>query len=136
MTETLARHTDIRVCLVVGGLSAQQQEAALRQSPDIGNAVLFGLFFVMMQLHYRFNCRFFVLTFTWLCCLLCHSRGDAGSLDRSLAQFALGTLGGRGDFGTGRGRSTARDGFHRRGARSGARMPQGPPDDALLGDAH
>jgi ATP-dependent RNA helicase DDX27 len=35
MTETLGRHTDIRVCLVVGGLSAQQQEAALRQSPDI-----------------------------------------------------------------------------------------------------
>ncbi len=35
MTEQLARHTDIRMCLIVGGLSVQVQEAALRQSPDV-----------------------------------------------------------------------------------------------------
>ncbi len=35
MSENLARYTDVRVCLIVGGLSVQLQEAALRQSPDI-----------------------------------------------------------------------------------------------------
>jgi ATP-dependent RNA helicase DDX27 len=33
--EKLARFTDIRACLVVGGLSNQTQEAALRLFPDI-----------------------------------------------------------------------------------------------------
>ncbi|GMY28239.1 DEAD-box ATP-dependent RNA helicase 28-like [Fagus crenata] len=35
MTEKLAQFTDIRCCLVVGGLSTKVQEAALRTMPDI-----------------------------------------------------------------------------------------------------
>ncbi|ONK72634.1 uncharacterized protein A4U43_C04F21440 [Asparagus officinalis] len=35
MTEKLAQFTDIRCCLVVGGLSTKVQEAALRSMPDI-----------------------------------------------------------------------------------------------------
>ncbi|GMN35811.1 hypothetical protein TIFTF001_005536 [Ficus carica] len=35
MIEKLARYTDIRCCLIVGGLSTKVQEAALRSMPDI-----------------------------------------------------------------------------------------------------
>ncbi|KAL2604717.1 hypothetical protein AAZV13_09G084100 [Glycine max] len=35
MIEKLAQFTDIRCCLVVGGLSTKVQEAALRTMPDI-----------------------------------------------------------------------------------------------------
>ncbi|GAU27184.1 hypothetical protein TSUD_107750 [Trifolium subterraneum] len=35
MIMTLAKHTDIRCCLIVGGLSTKEQEAALRTMPDI-----------------------------------------------------------------------------------------------------
>ena len=35
MGRALGRFTDVRFCLVVGGLSAQQQEAELRTRPDV-----------------------------------------------------------------------------------------------------
>ena len=35
MTEKLAVHTDVRAALIVGGLSMQAQEVALRGRPDI-----------------------------------------------------------------------------------------------------
>ena len=35
MAEALGRHTDVRCALIVGGMSAQAQEAALRSRPDI-----------------------------------------------------------------------------------------------------
>lgn len=33
--EKLSKFTDVRACLVMGGLSNEQQEAALRRLPDI-----------------------------------------------------------------------------------------------------
>jgi ATP-dependent RNA helicase DDX27 len=34
-TQKMAKHTDIKSCLIVGGMSIQVQEAALRAKPDI-----------------------------------------------------------------------------------------------------
>lgn len=35
MSRALAKHTDVRIALVVGGLSLQVQEAELRSRPDV-----------------------------------------------------------------------------------------------------